>query len=58
MHVDHEDAMFAHIVGLVCDIIKQQPWIVAVSLVLQTINVLRITTNRQREGSSGTVKAY
>ena len=55
MYVDHEDAMSAHIVGGVCDIIKQQRLIVAVLPVLRTKNVLRITMNRQREGSIGTV---
>ena len=42
--------MFARIVGVVCYIIKRQPWIVAVVPVLRTTNVLQITNNRQREG--------
>ena len=49
--------MSAYIVGGVCDIIKQQPWIVAVLPVLRMKNVLQITQNRQREGSNGTVQA-
>ena len=51
MYVDHEDATFARIVGGVCDIIKQKPWIVTVLPDLRTTNVLRIKKNRQREGS-------
>ena len=55
MYVDHEDAIFARIICGVCNIIKQQPWIVAVSPIMGTKNVLRITTDRKHEGSSGTV---
>ena len=55
MYVDHEDGMFDRIVGGVYYIIKQQPWIVAVLPVFKTKNVFRITTNRKREGSRGTM---
>ena len=50
MYVDNKDAMFAHIVGGVWDIIKQKPQIVALLPVLRKTNVLQITKNIQREG--------
>ena len=44
-----------HIVGKVCNRIEQRTKIITVATVLQMKIVLRITTDRQREGSSGMV---
>ena len=55
MSGDYKDAMFARIVGKVCDIIKQRTKIFTVITVLQMIILFQITTERQREGSSRTV---
>ena len=55
MYGDHEDAMFAYIVGKVCNRIKLRTKIVTIITVLQMKIVLQITTERKREGSSGMV---
>ena len=52
---NHEDAMFAHIFGKVCDRIEHQTEIFEVITVLQMSIVLQRTTEIQCEGSSGMV---
>ena len=56
MLVDDEDAMFACIVGGVCDTIKQQPWIVAVYWLLERQMYCKYLNNRQREGPAVRVR--
>ena len=50
MSVDDDDATSARIVGGLCDIIKQQPWIVAVYCPLERQMYCKYVNNRQREG--------
>ena len=49
MLVDDEDVTFAHIVGRICDEIKQQPWIVVVCWLLEKQMYCKYVNNQQRE---------
>ena len=50
MSVDEENATFACIVGGICDVIKQQPWIVVVYWSLERQMYCKYVNNRQHEG--------
>ena len=49
MLVDDKDAMFARIVGVICDVIKQQLWIVVVYWSLERQMYCKYVNNRQSE---------
>ena len=48
--VDDEDKMFSRVVSRVCDVIKQQPLIVAVYRSLERQMYFKYVNNRQSEG--------
>ena len=50
MSVNDKDVTFAHIVEGICDVIKKQPWIVAVYRSLERQMYYKYVNNRQREG--------
>ena len=50
--VEDEDATFTHIVGGVCDVIKQQPWIVMGYCLLERQIYCKYVNNKQREGTA------
>ena len=49
MLVDYEDATFVCIIGGICDVIKQQPWIVVVYRSLERQMYCKYVKNQQRE---------
>ena len=49
MLVDYEDAMFVFIIGGICDVIKQQPWIVVVYRSLERQMYCKYVNNKQSE---------
>ena len=52
MLLDDKYATLAHIVGRICDEIKQQPWIVVVYHLLERQMYSKYVKNQQREGTA------
>ena len=48
--IDEEEAMFAWIFDIICDKLKQKPWIVVVYRLLQRKMYAKYVNNQQREG--------